>query len=292
MRRRTIRSDVRARAPRKSSDGLATSRKPVVVHREDADLVDRAEAVLVRAQNAVLAVRFAFEVEHRVDQMLEQPRPGDRAVFGDVADDERRAAGALRELHERLRAVANLRDAAGVRFRFGQPDGLNRIDDERERRLRFEPIEHRAQIRFGKDEQPAASMRRACAARAVSLARPTLRRRRRRRRRCARRRAAICSSSVDFPAPGGPPTSVRLPGTMPPPSTASNSGIPTRMRARCAPSMSRSGTGRPRLDAADAVARRARGATANGRSSKEFHASHCGQRPSQRGDSKPQAEQK
>jgi hypothetical protein len=29
-----------------------------------------------------------------------------------------------------------------------------------------------------------------------------------------------------------------------------------------------------------------------GRSSKEFHASHCGQRPSQRGDSKPQAEQK
>jgi hypothetical protein len=35
-----------------------------------------------------------------------------------------------------------------------------------------------------------------------------------------------------------------------------------------------------------------RAATLNGRSSKEFHASHCGQRPSHRGDSKPQAEQK
>jgi hypothetical protein len=33
-------------------------------------------------------------------------------------------------------------------------------------------------------------------------------------------------------------------------------------------------------------------ATLNGRSSNEFHASHCGQRPSQRGDSNPHAEQK
>ena len=34
----------------------------------------------------------------------------------------------------------------------------------------------------------------------------------------AANRAAICSNSVDLPAPGGPPTSVRLPGTIPPPS--------------------------------------------------------------------------
>jgi hypothetical protein len=41
-----------------------------------------------------------------------------------------------------------------------------------------------------------------------------------------------------------------------------------------------------------AVARPLFAAIVNGRSSKEFHASHCGHRPSQRGDSKPQAEQK
>jgi len=34
------------------------------------------------------------------------------------------------------------------------------------------------------------------------------------------------------------------------------------------------------------------GATRIARSSKEFHAAHCGQRPSLRGDSKPHAEQK
>jgi hypothetical protein len=40
------------------------------------------------------------------------------------------------------------------------------------------------------------------------------------------------------------------------------------------------------------LARPPRGATAKGRSSNEFQAWHCGQRPSHRGDSKPQAEQK
>ena len=50
----------------------------------------------------------------------------------------------------------------------------------------------------------------------------------------APRRASVvasCSSSVDLPAPGGPPSSTRLPGTIPPPSSASNSAIPVRRRA-------------------------------------------------------------
>ena len=197
-------------------------------------------------------------------------------------------------LHQRLRAVANLRDASGVRFGFGKPHGLDRVDDEGERRGAFELIEHGAQVRLSdRRATTPASTRRSVRPRAASLARPTLRRRRRRRRRCCARRAAICSSNVDLPAPGGPPTSVRLPGTMPPPSTASNSGMPTRSRAMPCEPISCSASRRSQTCVAAVRARASSRAPAvNGRSSKEFHASHCGQRPSQRGDSKPQAEQK
>jgi hypothetical protein len=104
--------------------------------------------------------------------------------------------------------------------------------------------------------------------------------------------AAIWSKSVDFPAPGGPPIKVTLPGTMPPPSTASNSPIPLRMRAIFAPSIARNSTGDKAALRALATLLAARAGTAKGRSSNEFHASHCGQRPSQRADSKPQALQK
>jgi len=95
------------------------------VHRKDADLVDRTEAILIGAQDPVFAAGLAFEVEHRVDQMLEQTRSGDRAVLGDVSHEERGASGALGEFHERLRAIANLGDASSVGFGVRQPHGLN-----------------------------------------------------------------------------------------------------------------------------------------------------------------------
>ena len=39
-----------------------------------------------------------------------------------------------------------------------------------------------------------------------------------------------CSSSVDLPIPGSPPTNTREPGTIPPPSTWSSSDIPVEIR--------------------------------------------------------------
>ena len=80
---------------------------------------------------------------------------------------------------------------------------------------------------------------------------------------------------------------------MPPPSTASNSPIPVWMRAIRSASMFESATGAAAAPPARAIdAAFARAGTAIGRSSNEFHASHCGQRPSQRVDSKPHALQK
>jgi hypothetical protein len=43
--------------------------------------------------------------------------------------------------------------------------------------------------------------------------------------------AAACSSSVDFPIPGSPPSSISEPGTTPPPSTRSNSPMPVDRRS-------------------------------------------------------------
>ena len=43
--------------------------------------------------------------------------------------------------------------------------------------------------------------------------------------------AETCSSSVDLPMPGSPPMSTSEPGTMPPPSTRSNSSMPLRARS-------------------------------------------------------------
>ena len=52
--------------------------QPRAFHREHADLVGAAEAVLGRAQDAILVAALAFEAEHRVDHMFEHARPGDR----------------------------------------------------------------------------------------------------------------------------------------------------------------------------------------------------------------------
>ena len=62
----------------------------VVGHREHAQFVDRAEAVLERAQHAEAAAAFALEIQHRIDHMLEHARAGDAAFLGDVADQEHR----------------------------------------------------------------------------------------------------------------------------------------------------------------------------------------------------------
>ena len=62
----------------------------LAAHLEHADLVGRPEAVLGAAQQAVGVEALALQVEHRVDHVLEHLRAGDRALLGDVADQEDR----------------------------------------------------------------------------------------------------------------------------------------------------------------------------------------------------------
>src|SRR2546425_7922066 len=74
----------------KSSDGSGTPTSPVPVISNE--LVGRTESVLRRAQNAMCVIAVALELEHAVDEMLEDTRSGNRAVLGHVPDEDRRDA--------------------------------------------------------------------------------------------------------------------------------------------------------------------------------------------------------
>ena len=93
-------------------------------------LVGRTEAVLHGAQQAQRVVPVAFEAEHRVDDVLEHPRAGEAAVFGDMADEHHRNAAALGLGDEPMGAAAHLHDAAGRRAEVGIGDGLDAVDDD------------------------------------------------------------------------------------------------------------------------------------------------------------------
>ena len=101
---------------RNSADGLETPRRPLSVIAKTPDLVDGAEAVLDRAHQAEARMRVALEIEHGVDDVLQHARPGERAVLGDVADEDDAGARSLGEARQLRRALAHLRHRAGRRL--------------------------------------------------------------------------------------------------------------------------------------------------------------------------------
>src|SRR6267143_2049686 len=105
------------------------------------------------------------------------------------------------------------------------------------------------------------------------------------------RRAAHCSSSVDLPIPGAPPTSTTEPGTMPPPRTKSNSGKPVRHRSAAPTPMSDKRTG-GRADGSGGPLTARPPERPTGSSLRVFHAPHASQRPAHLGCSAPQSAQR
>ena len=115
--------------------GVGHFRQPLPFHREHADLVGAAEAVLHRPQDAVLMAALAFEAQHRVDHMLEHARAGDRPVFGDMADQDHRRSMLLGEAHQLLRRGADLADGSGCALDQVGMHRLDRIDDQKRGRV-------------------------------------------------------------------------------------------------------------------------------------------------------------
>ena len=100
-------------------------------HLEHPELAGRSEAVFERPENPQpqsLARRRTTST--RVDEVLEHPRPGERAVFGDLADDAR---WRTRARAPRPRGGANTgapgATEPGAEREIGVEDGLDRVDD-------------------------------------------------------------------------------------------------------------------------------------------------------------------
>src|SRR5439155_957510 len=109
------------------------------------------------------------------------------------------------------------------------------------------------------------------------------------------RRAAHCSSSVDFPIPGSPPTSTTDPGTMPPPKTKSNSARPVGQRSIASLPMADRRTGGPPVVTVALRPPRPpdrQSARPTTSSTNVFHAPHASHRPAHFGCSAPQSLQR
>jgi hypothetical protein len=74
--------------------------------------------------------RSPFEVQHRVDDVLERLGPARLPSFGDVADEERRDVLALRREQQLRRRLAHLPMLPGADWNFSENTSA-RIDDAR-----------------------------------------------------------------------------------------------------------------------------------------------------------------
>ena len=82
------------------------------------------------AHDAVRVMALAFEIEDRVDDVLECLGTRQIAIFRDMADEERRHIACLGGKQQLGCGLAHLSDAAGRRLKLHRIDGLNRVDDD------------------------------------------------------------------------------------------------------------------------------------------------------------------
>ena len=78
---------------------------------------------------------LAFEIQHRVDDVLECLRTGDSSFACDVSNDEHGDPRFFRKAHQPCRALTHLSDASGCTIEIRSEYRLDRIDDENRRRL-------------------------------------------------------------------------------------------------------------------------------------------------------------
>ena len=178
----------------------------------------------------------------------------------------------LRDLDEPLRAVANLGDRAGRRAELGVVHGLDRVDDDELWFVLLDQRDDAAHVALTREPQ-AVDERIDSARRGLHLRGGLLAGEVEAASAGFASDAAACSSSVDLPMPGSPPTSVTEPGTSPPPSTRSSSPIPVDLACHCRGSTWVIGKG-----GATAAVGTERGASSRS-STSVFHAPQPGQRP-------------
>ena len=139
----------RAGAREEDRRGVRHLAQALVAHREHAELVDRAEAVLEGAQHAEARTGIALEIQHGIHHVLQHARTGDAAFLGDMPDQEHRGAGFLGIAHQPRRGLAHLADRTRCRAQRVRPQGLDGIGDDQFRLRRERMLEDALDAGFG-----------------------------------------------------------------------------------------------------------------------------------------------
>src|SRR5215208_6031716 len=82
----------------------------LIGHGKDAQLIDRAKAILNRAQHSVTATSIALKIEHSIDHVLQYAWAGQCALLGDMTNQENGGFSLLGIAHQLRRAFAYLGD--------------------------------------------------------------------------------------------------------------------------------------------------------------------------------------
>ena len=277
------------RSTRKRADASGTSARPTRGHLEQPELVGAPEPVLQRVEQAQRVAAIAVDREHGVDDVLEHPRPRERAFLRDVTDEHRGELALLGLLHEPVGAVAHLGDRARRAGRSGSSTvwiessaSICGRDRPRRARRRGAATSRRRRAGRARARRPARRGVRTCAHDSSAV---TSRHRVPR----AAIRPSAWSSSVLLPIPGSPTSRVTEPGNQPTAEHAvelTDPGGHRRRRARAHLADRDGPIGRAIRPAPSADRRRSRRV---GRPTRRACPTRrtLGHRPSQRGDSSP-----
>ncbi len=121
----------------KDGGRVADFSQALLGHGEHAQLVHRTEAVFVAAQRTKTRIGIAVQQHRTVDTVFQHLRPGQRAVFGDVADHDNRHAARFGEARQVGGGFPHLRHAARRRLDIRHVHHLDRVDHHQLRLFLF-----------------------------------------------------------------------------------------------------------------------------------------------------------
>jgi hypothetical protein len=104
-------------------------------------------------------MRVALEIEHRIDNVFEHARPGQRPFLGDVANQHDGNADRFGQPRQLRRTFAHLCHRAGGRAQLVRPKRLDRIDDGHQRFFRLQRGKNLFQVDLGQQLQLAGVQR-------------------------------------------------------------------------------------------------------------------------------------
>ena len=112
-----------------------------------------AEAILDAAHNAMRVKSITFEVDHGIDDVLDDLGAGQGAGLGDVADEEDGNVHRLGEVDQFHAAIAKLGDRAGSGRELRLVDHLNRVDDADGGAMLADLVDNALDVGLGEDEE-------------------------------------------------------------------------------------------------------------------------------------------